>query len=140
MKAYYNNRSVWLLLRKYRHARRVNNRNRIERCVWLVSSVDNHLASPAIAISKDKLSTLLLHCLSDLHELRHVVRWVGKPAKPFLHLLLVLGSRGREPLQRPRLVALEEVGHEHLRTQILRENVCALLSLRLEAETGTVPG
>ena len=111
------------------HSRRVDARHRAERAVRLGTSSSNDLAAPAVPIRDDELGALALELLADLDQLGDVVRGVGEAAEPLLELLLVLVRGRREAVHGPGLVALEEVGHDDLRFELVREDVGALLGL-----------
>lgn len=111
------------------HLRWMNARHRAERAVGLGASSSNNLAAPAVPVRDDELGALALELLADLDQLGDVVRGVGKTAEPLLELLLVLVRGRRETVHGPGLIALEEVGHDDLRFELVREDVGALLGL-----------
>lgn len=114
-----------------RKHRRVHDRHRAKWRILLGPGRYHDLAAPAIPVRDEELGTLVFKGLADLDELGNMVRGTRESAEPLLELLLVLVCRGRELVERPRLVALEEVGHEYLGLQLFCEDVGALLGLWL---------
>lgn len=97
------------------------------------SAMSSTLRTPAEAKGADKFNTLGLERLADVDELSDTILRLRWATEEGLELCLFLVGAGRELGGGPRLSRLEEVRHENLGVQLLGDDVCALLRLRLEA-------